>query len=143
MNQSNVACTTYRSNLAEYRYYALSYAWGNAQLLHAISCNGRKVKITQNLHSAMKHRRNESQEMMLWIDALCIDQPTDPDALRERARQVGKLHIIFGSAKMVIVDFGEVDEDTPALISNFALFNQVPLQLCARNAGKLVGTTPH
>lgn len=129
-----IECSLYDTSLdlGEYRYCALSYAWGDAQLLHAISCNGKRMKITQNLSSALKRLRKESEETMLWVDALCIDQSTEPDALRERARQVEMMHIIFGSAERVIVDLGEVDEDTPVLLSSFALFNQVPLQLWAK-----------
>jgi hypothetical protein len=41
------------------------------------------------------------------------------------------MHTIFGSAKSVIVDLGEVDKDTPVLQSGFTHFKKAPLRFWA------------
>lgn len=128
-----IRCSLYETvpHLSNHRYCALSYAWGDPAPVHAICCNGRRAHITQNLFSALNRLRHESQDIILWVDALCINQSSEPEALRERARQVEMMHKIFGSADRVIVDFGEADEETPELLSNLALFDQLPLEYWA------------
>lgn len=129
--EERIECSLFETSLdvGEYRYHALSYVWGDPQLLHAIICNGQSVKITGNLYSVFKRLRKESEEIMLWVDALCINQSTDLDALRERAAQVEMMHAIYSAAESVFIDMGDVDEDTPALVCSLALFSLTPTEL--------------
>jgi hypothetical protein len=43
----------------------------------------------------------------VWVNALCINQSSKPDALRERERQVQMMARVLGSARVVTGDLGE------------------------------------
>lgn len=93
----------------EGRYLALSYAWGSPALTHAITCNDRTVRITQNLHSALRRIRHLSLYLHIWCDALCIKQGKDPASLLERSKQIPLMYRIFSCAIRVIIDLGDED----------------------------------
>ncbi len=121
-----LACSIHEigPELEVYKYSALSYAWGTNDLPCALVCDGQRLPISQSLWSALRRLRNESKVGMLWVDAICIDQARTPDALRERASQVERLHSIFASAQQVIVDLGEAGEGSDILRSDLTLFRQ-------------------
>ena len=48
-----------------------------------------------------------TQAVVLWADALCIDQAETDKALEEREVQVQLMHKIFSRAELVYVDLGE------------------------------------
>ena len=52
-------------------YESLSYAWGDSVFDHDMYLNGKTVKTTSSLGSALKHLRSESTFRWLWCDALC------------------------------------------------------------------------
>lgn len=37
------------------RYEALSYTWGDPKITKPVTCSGRKIDVTTNLHSALHH----------------------------------------------------------------------------------------
>lgn len=55
-------------------YEALSYVWGTQEAADEICINGRLFKVTENLFRALLELRQPSQDRVLWIDAICIDQ---------------------------------------------------------------------
>ncbi|KAG4444118.1 hypothetical protein IFR05_000347 [Cadophora sp. M221] len=92
-----------RSAFAERpRYEALSYTWGRADDLRAIELNGTRVEVRKNLALALIHLRHASEERVLWIDAICINQSD----LEERNRQVELMAYIYARAKRVLVWLG-------------------------------------
>jgi hypothetical protein len=119
-----IECSLYEItlNLEEYHYYALSYAWGDPQPMHNISCNGHKMKITRNLYSVLNRLRLKDKERMLWVDALCINQGHETAALQERAQQVAMMHVVYASAVAVFTDLGEDDINTEYLLYNLDYF---------------------
>lgn len=123
-----IECSLDEANLdlENYSYQALSYAWGDPQPVHNISCNGRKIKIARNLDSALKRLRLENTSRILWVDALCINQSDDTAALKERAQQVAIMHVVYASAVTVVVDLGEDDMDTEYLLYNLNYFTAQP-----------------
>lgn len=78
-------------------YEALSYTWGSAvvpELLFIVGPSKSKsfmLPITQNLHEALKHLRRKDKDIVLWVDAVCINQ-VDTD---EKDSQVGVMSKIF------------------------------------------------
>jgi hypothetical protein len=65
-------------------YYALSYTWGNARIRRPVSINGKKIMVTPNLDVTLRYSREENQEVVLWADAICINQ----DDVTEKNHQV-------------------------------------------------------
>lgn len=92
-------------------YEALSYAWDGAfndQELEDghLSLNGTIVAIKGNLRDALRRLRRSTEVLVLWVDAVCIDQ----EDLAERSAQVAIMAQIYSSASQVIMWVGE---DTP------------------------------
>ncbi|KAH7028037.1 uncharacterized protein B0I36DRAFT_365158 [Microdochium trichocladiopsis] len=55
-------------------YQALSYVWGTSISKSPISVDKHAVRITVNLELALKMLRKKNKDVVLWIDALCINQ---------------------------------------------------------------------
>jgi hypothetical protein len=113
-------------------YDALSYAWGDASDRREIEVNGKILSVTSNLATALyclqlepkgnmyasrldKHglyrqldskarRGNEpsSHALVLWIDALCIDQTN----ISEKNDQIRRMDVIYKKAERVICWLG-------------------------------------
>lgn len=112
-------------------YHCLSYCWGSETETAAITCDGHRLAITQNLHAALRQIRRRSKEaccrlasdrknngsqpsssshhdILLWVDALCIDQ----ENIEERNQQVAIMHKIFQNAGRVNVWLGAGTDST-------------------------------
>ena len=96
-------------------YTALSYAWGNVQTTASIALNGHRTSITANLHQALLHLRRIRPHVLLWVDALCIDQ-SNPN---ERGHQVSQMRAIYSDASNVISWLGPGTEGTDRLFLFF------------------------
>lgn len=85
-------------------YEALSYAWGNADLVDdALEVDSDTlIQITRNLRSALCDLRHETLTRTLWVDAICIDQSN----VRERGHQVAQMGGIYQAARAVVVWLG-------------------------------------
>ncbi|KDN71775.1 putative heterokaryon incompatibility protein [Colletotrichum sublineola] len=83
-------------------FSALSYVWGDPSEKQQIRVSGHEVSVTKNLFDALRHFRLPDQELMLWADALCINQ----DDLEERADQVQLMREIYSRAATVLVWLG-------------------------------------
>ena len=53
-------------------YDALSYTWGDCTRAKAITCNGKRLAVTQTLVEALARFRDPDKIVTLWIDQLCI-----------------------------------------------------------------------
>jgi hypothetical protein len=90
------------------RYEALSYTWGSLIDRQNILIGDKAISCTSNLHSALHHLRRQSEDVVLWVDAICIDQ----NNLEERNHQVGIMRSIYKNASRVIVWLGPSSEDS-------------------------------
>ncbi|KAL8947678.1 MAG: hypothetical protein Q9222_006062 [Ikaeria aurantiellina] len=103
------------------RYTALSYTWGPAKVsddrpepnpIHEQSCdillNGASFSVTSNLRDALARLQLLEPDVLLWVDAICINQ----DDLAERNSQVNLMAEIYGNSSGVIVWLGEEDGTT-------------------------------
>lgn len=70
----------------ELQYEALSYVWGEASDTRGVELGGSPVPVTANVFSALRRLRLHDQTRIIWVDALCINQPV----LQERASQVSR-----------------------------------------------------
>ena len=89
-------------------YKALSYVWGQIENKKTILVNGQKFKVTQNLGIALQYLRHREDDVVYWIDAVCINQSD----LDERRDQVRMMMDIYRSANEVVSWLGERDEYT-------------------------------
>ena len=88
------------------RYYALSYEWGNLLSEEPIIVKSCKVEftvtVTLNLHLALEHLVREHEDLVIWIDAICINQSDD----EEKGLQVLHMGDIYARAEETTVWLG-------------------------------------
>ncbi|KAK3371149.1 heterokaryon incompatibility protein-domain-containing protein [Lasiosphaeria ovina] len=97
-------------------YEALSYVWGSQENLQPIRLNGRVFYVTENLHSALARLRRPTEDRLLWIDALAINQLD----LSERSAQVQAMPFTYSRAERTLAWLGEGDENVSTAVKNLA-----------------------
>jgi hypothetical protein len=114
----SIRCDLFHVSLdSDIEYEALSYTWasedGDASLSQRISCaylgdeETAGLLVTSNCAAALRRLRITSQERVLWIDAIAIDQTNQ----QERNHQVELMAKIYSGASQVLVYLGEEDLD--------------------------------
>jgi hypothetical protein len=93
-------------------YTALSYVWGDVRDNSPISVDGTVFLATKNLKLALQYIREVHQDLVLWVDAICINQ----NDTYERNNQVSLMGTLYSEAKEVIIWLGEADETTDGLV---------------------------
>ncbi|KAH7024524.1 heterokaryon incompatibility protein-domain-containing protein [Microdochium trichocladiopsis] len=71
-----------------------------------VTCNGKPMKVHQNLFQGLKQLRKKRQEEWFWIDALCINQ-SDED---EKVAQIPLMGRIYHQAQLVVVWLGDLNK---------------------------------
>jgi Heterokaryon incompatibility protein (HET) len=51
-------------------YEAISYAWGDPSARAPVTCHGKRVEVTQNLHWGLTHFRLQDRSRFLWVDSI-------------------------------------------------------------------------
>ena len=110
-------CTTVLTEKPQYD--ALSYVWGEKHAETPVLVDGTPVRVTENLDAAMRHLRQHDQSLVVWIDALCIDQENTP----ERNHQVAMMGDIYRGAQEVVAWLGELDVETDKVLSMIGIFS--------------------
>src|SRR2546430_2351964 len=93
-------------------YEALSYAWGDPNIRQPISVNGKMMRVTSNLYSALRTLRKADEDRVFWVDALCINQ----DDVQERSKQVQRILAIYKRAKQTIMWLGDANRSSDRAI---------------------------
>ena len=121
----SISCTV-RHRRADDRYVCLSYCWGDDEPEHSITVNGKRHPVRQNLFKFLHTARRYKFDVLLWIDAISINQEDD----HEKAIHIPAMATIFSEAEFVVVWLGLGDEDLHLLarMHDVAAFNdgQVP-----------------
>lgn len=74
-------CMLFTASLTDaVEYEALSYVWGDQKEQHSLICSDAFLHLTTNLDCALSHLRSESELLVLWIDAICINQTMSTSA---------------------------------------------------------------
>lgn len=76
-------------------YTALSYAWGDTSNTATIVCHDKTVQVTQTLHAALQRLATISPPLLVWADALSIDQQN----ITEKTQQVNMMALIYQSGR--------------------------------------------
>lgn len=84
------------------QFEALSYEWGTSRKSHSVEVFDKQMTITPSLYAVLFQIRSSSKPLILWIDAICINQ----DDIEEKNQQVPHMAKIFGSAKRILVWLG-------------------------------------
>jgi len=101
--EETIQCTLAHKSLTELpHYFAVSYTWGAPELAREVEVDGITIPARENLFQLLRHLRQPHSSLVLWIDALCIDQSSIP----EKNIQVPLMGQIYSSAKSVFVWLG-------------------------------------
>ena len=111
--EAPIHCSLFKADLNDDPppiYRALSYAWGDPKLTAEINIEGTEgpTSIGMNLSLAIRYIRRDGDDVVLWADALCINQ----NDVQERSDQVRKMGSVYEGATEVIGWLGEEDDDT-------------------------------
>jgi hypothetical protein len=72
-DERKIVCVLENMSLEDaVEYTALSYAWENGFDSQEISISGHERLVSANLVAALRQLRNESDDVVLWADQLCI-----------------------------------------------------------------------
>ncbi|OCK90529.1 uncharacterized protein K441DRAFT_578728 [Cenococcum geophilum 1.58] len=93
------------------QYQALSYVWGTHLQPQMLSTQAGILDVTPSLHAALRHLRQKKEPVILWVDAICINQ----NDKKEKAQQIRLLPHIFQRATSVIVFLGQDDRSHHAI----------------------------
>lgn len=127
-------------------FEALSYMWSH-KIEHRIGCDDverndvrcgdRYICIHENLWLALQRLRHETEERILWIDAICINQTNNS----ERNDQVLLMRDLFHKAKSIVIWLGERSRDSSAafnLVSRIVAAAATEQAESSADAGKIV-----
>jgi hypothetical protein len=89
-------------------YLALSYVWGDPDLVEDIICDNAMLSVTKNLKTALRYLRHATESRVFWIDAICINQKD----IEERNRHVHNMREIYYCAQEVLIWLGPESEDS-------------------------------
>jgi len=97
----------YHQPLQEAKYTSLSYCWGqnvSKRVEITVDYNNRCIKpsVSENLASALNHLRDQNEDLILWVDAICINQ----NNTMERDSQAQLMGSIYKSCEKVIAWLG-------------------------------------
>lgn len=94
------------------QYKALSYAWGDHGETRKISIVQNQhqgwLKVPVSLHDALETLRDETEELLVWADSVCINQQ---DSL-EKSMQLPQIPDIYGKAEQVVIWLGAEKDDS-------------------------------
>ncbi|KAI1084338.1 heterokaryon incompatibility protein-domain-containing protein [Whalleya microplaca] len=100
---SAIRCEMVTTSLRRHeKYVAISYAWGDSNGTTQVVVNGCSVVVTSSLYGVLKVLRKKTEAVVLWADALCINQRNKV----EQSYQVQLMSTIYSQADSVIVWLG-------------------------------------
>lgn len=107
-------------------FYAISYVWYSPELVVPMTCNHKKLMITNSLGSALEKVVPWSRGTYLWADGICINQ----DNIVERNHQVTLMGNIYGRASKVLAHLGDSgptgdDSNDWSAVSLMTLLNRI------------------
>ena len=101
--------TTLRCTLEEVsldstpQYKALSYTWGTQASSKHMYYDGKILLVTENCEEILLHLRSATETVVLWIDAICINQRSEA----ERTQQIQLMGDIYKKAYQVLIWLGK------------------------------------
>jgi hypothetical protein len=84
------------------QYDCISYVWGDSGSTRLAIVNEKYITITRSLYDALRHIRSKTKTMIIWADAICIDQ-SDID---EKTRQVALMAEVYRRCSKVYIWLG-------------------------------------
>jgi hypothetical protein len=100
-------------------YTAVSYVWGDPNNTKVIWVDGTPLPITVNLYSALVDLRREKKTLLLWADAICINQRDD----EEKLKQIAMMGRIYSVANHTVIYLGFLAAEFEAIWNQCAIIS--------------------
>lgn len=110
------------------RYEALSYVWGAPSGTVPCMCDGKELLITPNCNEALQYLRLPKDDRVLWVDAICIDQGSSEESVRERNVQISLMGEVYRTADRTLCWLGRGEEYTPGMFKFLRRVGSCPSQ---------------
>ena len=108
LESDQICCTLEHARLEDRpKYSALSWAWGDADQTETMTLQGQDWQAPSNLVIALRAFRQKLEPWTTWIDALCINQSQDSEAIKERGHQVQLMQAIYANSERLVAWVGE------------------------------------
>ncbi|KAG9193749.1 hypothetical protein G6011_03784 [Alternaria panax] len=98
-------------------YTTLSYTWGDSTTIAHVQVNEEVVGVGGNLFQALQHIRSPDVPIVIWVDAICIDQTDNA----EKSHQVSHMDLVYRLCDQVYIWLGLPDGSIPVESNPFAL----------------------
>ncbi|KAH8795371.1 heterokaryon incompatibility protein-domain-containing protein [Hyaloscypha finlandica] len=120
-SQDEVKCSLIHSTLKIYRdiyddYTALSYVWGDPNDTRSIWIDGIPFPTPINLFSALRDLRHENRTLLVWADAICINQIDD----EEKLGQIAMMGKIYSMAEHTVIYLGPLEAKNADELNSWA-----------------------
>ncbi|PMD67166.1 HET-domain-containing protein [Hyaloscypha bicolor E] len=99
------------------QYTAVSYVWGDPNNTKVIWVDETPLPITVNLYSAFVDLRHEKKALLLWADAICINQCDN----EEKLKQVAMMGRIYSVANHTVIYLGFLVAEFEAIWNQCAM----------------------
>lgn len=127
---ADIVCETFNFNVKKFSdmgierfpYLALSYVCGNPEPKKTIWFGGEEKTVTPNLFEALESLRDPFVPMLLWVDALCIDQSN----YKEVESQIASMEIVYSRAGAVLAWINSQSND--AWLTRIAMIRLTELE---------------
>ena len=106
-------------------YHCVSYRWEGKPIADSLFICGRRLPVLQNLCDFLHASRALYPGILLWADAICINQEDN----EERSRQVALMAKTFSRARQVDIWLGQASEDSSAFFvwaNNASTSSRIP-----------------
>ena len=116
---SRVECSLQHISLLDEQrpeYKTVSYVWGVATQKDCVFIDGRVHECPASAHAALCCLRLASEDIVLWIDSICINQEDNT----ERGQQVAMMSDIYSLAECNHAYLGEADDDTESALRSMS-----------------------
>ncbi|KAF7534369.1 hypothetical protein G7054_g6267 [Neopestalotiopsis clavispora] len=112
--KSTITCKVRYESLDQLpQYVAISYAWGDASDKKHIYLDGIYHEISASLFGALKALRRKKKKVLIWADALCINQQDNV----EKSKQIKLMTRIYAKAKSVAIWLGPKADNSRSAIA--------------------------
>jgi hypothetical protein len=134
--EAPLKCRIYAASLeSPPSFQAVSYTWGenirtSVLGIQANSSSAQgclpfsQLSITSSLNQALRHLRQPSEAVTLWIDQICIDQSNN----EEKKDQVAAMGDIYGRASQVLIWLGPGTDDSNMFIAKMETVGRLARQ---------------
>ncbi|KAF2169445.1 hypothetical protein M409DRAFT_20664 [Zasmidium cellare ATCC 36951] len=104
-----IRCDLFHASLQDpgLRYDALSYCWGDESRTAVVNINGQDLTVRLSLESGLRHLRYPDRELIIWVDAICINQADTS----EKNHQIQQMDSIYSQSQAVRAWLGPTHHD--------------------------------